>query len=226
MALEQWVPRALDQSSANPTKTIQLAADSVIYETWSLPFPSAEDFIEQGKAVMAAYAEQSPKGKHVAVLFTAIGADGNITTQQPSSFIGKNQAADALVGSGNGAAKAFADSMALLVTSMNVILKAGYTMVEAQTKANESLVEQLVDMREYIKAIHEQEIERLARLAQQEPSRVELPAIIKEQLAAMLPQVQQAAGLYLDHLMTKKTEAAATTKAVTGINQATSNGVQ
>ncbi|MDE1994800.1 MAG: hypothetical protein KGI75_20015, partial [Rhizobiaceae bacterium] len=108
MALEQWAPRVLEQTGDNPTKTIQLTSDGVLMETWSTPLPDEASFIDQARAVLAQFAEESPKGKRVPVLFTAIGVDGNPTTQCPSSYIGKNANADALVGSGNGAAKAFA----------------------------------------------------------------------------------------------------------------------
>lgn len=221
MALEQWAPRALEQKGDNPTKTIQLTSDGVLMETWGSPLPDEAAFLEQARAVLAQFAEESPKGKRVPVLFTAIGTDGNPTTQCPSSYIGKNSQADALVGSGNGAAKAFADSMALQVTSMNVLLTAGYKMVEAQTKANESLVEQLVDMREYIKAIHEAEIDRLAKLAEATPSGQQLPEVVREQLTAMLPLAQEAAGFWLESLLQKKK---APTPATAPVAQVT-NGV-
>lgn len=226
MALEQWAPRALEQSSAMPAATIQLSAnEGTVCETWSLPFPDLETFLEQARAVIGSVAEESPKGKRVPLMFTALTKDGQILTQQPSSCIGRNAAADSMIGAGNNAAKAFAESMTLQVASMNALLTASIKMVESQTKACESLTEQLVDHREYIKAIHEAEIERLAKAAAAAPaSGFDLPDSVKEQLTALMPLAQHAGELWLEKLMTKKNPSEAVKAAVAGVTQNTSNG--
>ncbi len=215
MALEQWAPRALDQQIENASKTIQLATDGMILETWSIPFPSLEDFLTQARAVVASCADESPKNRRVPLMFTAVGADGQITSQCASSTIGKNAQADAMVGAGGGTAKAFADAMIGIVATMNAVNKAAKEMVENVTTANRALTEQIVELRDFAEAVQDQ------RLAEKKTSG-DMNEFLTQQLKDATPLALEALTLLLEG---KKSSIATTAKAVvTGINQV--NGVQ
>lgn len=206
MALEQWAPRALDQSIENPTKTIQLASDGLIWETWSAPFPELGAFLEQAKAVMASFSEECPK-KRVPLLFTALGAGGEILTQCPSSIMGKNAQADAMVGAGGGTAKAFADAMVGIVATMNAVNKAAKEMVENVTAANRALTEQIVDLREFAEATQD------AALADKKSSG-DMNEFLVQQLKDASPLALEALSMFLESKKTPSVVKAV----VTGIN--------
>ena len=211
MAIEQWAPRALDQTIENPSKTIQLAAEGVIFETWSSPFPSVDEWLNQARAVMASIAEESPKNKRVPLLFTAVGSVTNeITTQSATSVTGKNAAADAMIGAGGGTAKAFADAMIGIVATMNAVNKAAKEMVENVTAANRALTEQIVDLREYAQAVQDQALV-------DKKSDGTMNEFLVQQLKDASPLALEALSLFLE---SHKTKASTAAKAVvTGINQ-------
>lgn len=212
MALRDWAPRVLAADDTNPTKTIQLSADGTIWETWTAPFPDGAEFISTAEAVIAAFAEECPK-RRIPLLFTAVAGDGAIKSQCPGSVQGKNAQADALAGSGNGAAKAFADAMTGITAVMNATLKAAQQMVENVTAANTALTQQIVDQQEYIKAKQDAEI-----VEKQADSGMN--AFFVEQLKSASPLALEALDLFLQSQ--KKTPAATIAKAaVTGINQVT-----
>lgn len=214
MALEQWAPRALDQSIENPSKTIQLASDGLIWETWATPFPPVDEWLSQARAVMAAFAEECPK-KRVPLLFTALNAAGEISTQCPSSVMGKNAQADAMVGAGGGTAKAFADAMVGIVATMNAVNKAAKEMVENVTAANRALTEQIVDLREFAEATQD------AALAEKK-SEGTMNEFLVQQLKDASPLALEALGMFLESHK-QKTIVGAAKAVVTGINQI--NGV-
>lgn len=196
MALEQWVPRALAPDETNPTKTIQFSVEGTIWETWKAPFPDAEEFLGAAKAVIAAIADESPK-RRIPLLFTAFGADDQIKSQCPGSVIGKNAQADALAGSGNGAAKAFADAMQGITAVMNTVLKASETMLVNAMRANDSLTEQIVDLRDYQRAKQDEEL-----LNQKADSGVN--DFLLAQLKEASPLALQAASMFLESHAAKK----------------------
>ena len=214
MALEQWAPRALDQSIENASKTIQLTTDGMICETWALPFPALEQFLTEARAVMASVAGESPKGKRVPLMFTAVGADGQITSQCASSVTGTNAQADAMVGAGGGTAKAFADAMIGIVATMNAVNKAAKEMVENVTAANRALTEQIVDLREYaVEVQNAQLVEKKSAEGMNE--------FLTQQLKDATPLALEALSMFLESQKKTLTTARAV---VNGINQAT-NGV-
>lgn len=210
MAIEQWAPRALDQTIENPTKTIQLSAEGVIFETWGLPLPSLEEWLTQARAVMTAISEESPKGKRVPLLFTACGVDGSITTQSATSVIGKNAAADSMIGAGGSTAKAFSDAFVGIVATMNAVNKAAKEMVENVTAANRALTDQIVDLREFAEAVQDQALTSKA----QEGG---MNDFIQQQLKDASPLMLEAFGLWLEGQKSKSL-ATAGKAVVAGIN--------
>jgi hypothetical protein len=204
MALEQWAPRALEPDEANPTKAIQFSVEGTIWETWKAPFPPADEFLATAKAVIAVIADESPK-RRIPWLFTAFDSSDQIKTQCPGSVMGRNAQADALAGSGNGAAKAFADAMQGITAVMNTVLKASETMLVNAMRANDSLTEQIVDLRDYQRAKQDEEL-----LA--EKSNTGATDFLMAQLKEASPLALQALGLFLDGA-TKKTTAVTAVKA-------------
>ena len=220
MALEQWAPRALEQAGENPSKTIQLKTDEgVIFETWSAPFPPADEWIAQAKAVIASIADESPAKKRVGLMFTAIGAaSGEITTQCATSVMGKNAAADSMIGSGGATAKAFSDAFVGIVATMNAVNKAAKEMVENVTAANRALTDQIVDLREFAEAVQDQALVQ----KQQEGGMNEF---LSQQLKDGAPLFMEAFSLWLDGQKTKSL-ATAGKAVVAGINgNPATNGV-
>ncbi|HEY2405589.1 MAG TPA: hypothetical protein VGI10_06290 [Polyangiaceae bacterium] len=192
MAFEDWIPRliAAAPDDANPTKKIELSADGVPFESWTAPFPPADDLVNVAKAVISAIADESPK-RRVSLLFTAMGADSQIKAQCPSSIQGRNAQADALAGSGGGAAKAFSEAMTAQASLMNTMLKSAENMVTYVTKVNESLTEQVCDLRDYQKA--KQDLELLEKGNESGVSE-----FIMQQLKDASPLALEAFGLLLE----------------------------
>lgn len=221
MALEQWAPRVLEQSGDNAIKTIQLHSEGLIFETWSVPFPPAAEWLEQARAVMASIAEESPKGKRVPLLFTAIGvASGEIATQCPTNVTGKNAAADTMIGSGGATAKAFADAFVGIVATMNAVNKAAKEMVENVTQANRALTEQIVDLREFAEAVQDQALVN-------KKNEQGVNEYLVQQLKDASPLMLEAFGLWLEGQKTKSlaTAGKAVVAGINGSNPAT-NGVK
>ncbi len=191
MSLEQWVPRALEQSTGEAAiKTIQLSAEGTIWETWQAPFKSADEFVASAQAVVSAFAAECPK-RRIPLLYTALDEKGNIKTQYPTSVTGTNKDADALAGSGGGAAKAFSEAMQGQAALMNTLLAAAKNMVEYCTKVNESLTEQIVDLTAYKHAMQQAEIN-----AKDEESGVS--SFLLGQMKDLSPMAMQALNLFLE----------------------------
>lgn len=209
MSFEDWIPRLIASVEAdpNPTKKIELNADGVPFESWTAPFPPAEDLVTVAKAVISAIADESPK-RRVSLLFTAMGADGQIKAQCPSSIQGRNAQADALAGSGGGAAKAFSEAMQSQASLMNTMLKAAENMVVYVTRVNESLTEQVCDLRDYQKA--KQDLELL-----EQGQNSGMSEFVMQQLKDASPLALEAASLFLESH--KKSIAGATQKVAAAV---------
>ncbi len=191
MSFEDWIPRLIApvEGDANPTKKIELNADGVPFESWTAPFSAADDLVTVAKAVISAIADESPK-RRVSLLFTAMGADGQIKAQCPSSIMGRNALADSIAGSGGGA-KALTEAMQGQASLMNTMLKAAENMVVYVTKVNESLTEQVCDLRDYQKA--KQDLELLEKGQESGVSE-----FVMQQLKDASPLALEALGLFLD----------------------------
>jgi len=215
MALEQWAPRALEQTGEAATKTIQLSAEGTIWETWSAPFKSPDEFVAAAQAVIAAFAAECPK-RRIPLLFTALDDKGNIKTQYPSSVQGTNKDADALAGSGGGAAKAFSEAMQGQASLMNTLLAAAKNMVEYCTRVNESLTEQIVDLTAYKHAMQSAEIAA-------KDSESGVSDFILNQVKELSPMAMQALNLFLES-QSKSPAASAAKSGIAAIAQI--NGVK
>lgn len=194
MALRDWLQRTLpvrDGGEQSPIKTVQLTVDGgVVLETWEAPFQAPDVFFQEIDAVLAQLAEESPK-RRVPVMFTAIAPDGAIKSQCPHSITGKNAAADALVGSGNNAAKAYSEAMEGLTRVMKAVLESARVQVESVTKTCQAQAEHIFEL-------HELERERQkAELSTTEQSNG-VNAYIGEQLKGALPLLMQAGEVFLN----------------------------
>ena len=187
MSYEQWIPRIL---SAPPgPKMIQFSADGTVWETWTPPY-DPDALLTTIKAVISSVADESPK-RRIPLLFTAFAEDGTIWSQCPSSVMGRNAQADAIAGSGGGAAKAFSEAMTGQASLMNTMLKAAENLVVYVTKVNESLTEQVCDLRDYQKA--KQDLELLEQGANSGMSE-----FVMQQLKDASPLALEAASLFLE----------------------------
>lgn len=204
MALPEWAPRAISEG----TKTIQLSAEGTIWETWSAPFKSAEEFVLQATAVVAAFAAECPK-RRIPLTYTALDAQGTIVTQYPSSVIGLNKDADALAGSGGGAAKAFTEAMQGQAALMNTLLTSAKNFVEQVVKANESLTAQIVDLQEYKHAMMQAEVSA-------KESDSGMSELFLAQMKELMPQAGVAFQLFMD-AQTAKAAKSSAAGAKTGI---------
>jgi hypothetical protein len=199
MSFEQWLPEQI--KAEREIKTIQLSAEGTIWETWSAPFTDPEAFVQGCKAVISVNAAESRKGR-VGLLFTAIGAAGQIKSQCASSCMGTNAQADALVGSGGGSAKAFSDAMMGQASLMNTLLKAAENMVTYQARVNESLTQQIVDLTAYKQATMQAELEA-------KESASEVPDFIMTQVKELAPQAAAAFQLWIESQQSKSPAAKA-----------------
>jgi len=185
MALREWAQRQFTlPEGANAVKTVQLTAEGAIWETWHAPFPELETFLTEADNVVRVFAEECPK-RRIPILYTAIDQQGGITSQQPGSVMGKNAQADALAGSGNNAAKAFADAMAGITGVMKTVLAAADHMVQTLSTSHEKLANQLHESYEYQRAKQE------AELVEQKDNH-DLNQYLIEQVKGVLPLAMEA----------------------------------
>lgn len=209
-ALEEWIPTQLDP--ARGVNTIQLAAEGAVWETWGAPWPKdPAEVVGWAKAVIAANAADCRKGR-VNLLFTALGADGQVRSTSASFCMGTNSAVDSLVGSGGGSAKAFSDSMQGAAALMNTLLASSKQFVEQVVRANESLTKQLVDLEEFKRAVLQAEV-----VAKTDDDKV--PDFIVQQIKELAPQAQAAFALWMDSQQAKSLAAKATQKGIAAVAQ-------
>jgi hypothetical protein len=201
--LDEWVP--LQLKPEREIQTIQLSAEGTIWETWGAPFGPEAEFLTGVKAVIAANAADSRKGR-VNLLLTAIGKDQQIKSTCGSHCMGTNSAVDSLVGSGGGSAKAFSDAMQGQASLMNTLLKAAENMIGYVTKVNESLTEQIVDLTAYKHAMQQAEI-----AAKDSDSGVS--EFLLNQVKELSPMAMSALNLFLE----SQAKSPAATAAKTGI---------
>ncbi|HXJ69877.1 MAG TPA: hypothetical protein VNM39_13285 [Verrucomicrobiae bacterium] len=209
MAIEQWIPRVLADPAQHPKK-IEFSAEGTTWETWTAPFPPPDELVNTIKAVIGVIADESPK-RRIPLLLTATADDGTIKSQCPSSVQGKNANADAL-GAGGSTAKAYADAMTAQASLMNTMLKAAENMVVYVTKVNESLTEQVCDLRDYQKA--KQDLELLEKGTESGVNE-----FVMQQLKDASPLAIEAFGLFLESH--KKSLLNGASKAASAVSQVT-----
>ena len=153
MALREWAQKALSRESAEEgakTGVVRLSSSdtNTTWETWTAPFPDVETFLQEAEAVKGQIAEECPV-RRVPLMFTAEKASGATIAQYPTSIQGKNRQADALAGSGNNAAKAFAEAMEGISRVVVATLKSAEVQIGSLTKTLESQATQIHDLIEY-----------------------------------------------------------------------------
>lgn len=192
MALRDWVQRTIGVKEGDELaiKTVQLTADGgVVIETWQQPFGTVEQLESEFTAVLDQLATESPK-RRVPVMFTAIAGDGQIKSQCPHSIMGKNAAADALVGSGNNAAKAYSEAMEGLTRVMKAVLDSARVQVESVTKTCQAQAEHIFELHELERARQQLELKTT-----EDTSGVN--AYIGEQIKEGLPLLLKAGEIFL-----------------------------
>lgn len=224
MALRDWAQRTLERRTSPAAEgdaegvvdpqaivSISLTAEGTVWESWQAPFADWTTFVNEAEAVIASYAEECPK-RRVPLLFTAQTASGEIKTQCPSSVMGKNQQADALVGSGNNSVKAFSDGMHGLAGVLTALTKSQKEQVESLMKTIAQLQTIIEQKDEQIHAFAEyfrvkQEVE-----ATEAKNSADASTYILDQVKALLPLGVSAAEVFIDER--KKSLASSVVKAV------------
>lgn len=222
MGLREWAERALRVVEQDGTcaKLVRLSSEGTPWETWHAPFPDVEQFIIEAHAVQEAIKAECPI-RRVPLMFTAEGAAGNVLSQYPTSVQGTNKQADALAGSGNNAAKAFAEAMESITRVMVAVTKSQESHVVSLTKTLESQAEQIHDLIEYHKAKQELELTE-----QRETS--DASSMLMAQVKEVLPMIPHALELFLkDKQNSQAAEALATVaKTAKNVTKPLSNGAK
>lgn len=206
MTLREWAAKNLakdTEEAAKPT-VIRLSSDGTPWETWHAPFPELETFLLEADAVKASIAAECPI-RRVPLMFSAESATGAMLSQYPSSVQGTNKNADALAGSGNNAAKAFAEAMEGISRVVVAVLKSAELQVTTVTKTCESQASQIHDLIEYHRVRQELEIVE----AKENSNTQEL---VMAQVKEVLPLIPEALSLWLEER--KKSAVASAVSAV------------
>ncbi len=200
MALEDWAQRTLPRVAVAAPEgtppdpaaiaTIVLSAEGTTLESWSAPFAEVQAWILEAKAVIDSFAEDFPK-RRIPLLFTASNAAGDIKTQCTSSVQGKNQNADALIGGGSSAPKAFADAMTAISALQVTTLKQAREMLDWQAGIIKQKDEQIHQFAEYFRV--KQEVE-----ATEAKTNADASGYILEQVKTILPLGLEAASVFVE----------------------------
>ncbi len=192
MGLREFAQRILTpapESTEPAAKLVRLSSDGAVWMTWEPPFPELEVFLAEAEAVRASIAEESPV-RRIALMYTAETGAGLVLQQFPSSVQGKNKAADALAGSGNNAAKAFAEAMEGITRVLVAVTKSQESHVISLTRTLESQAEQIHELIDYHRAKQELELT-------EQKSDNNAQALVMAQIKDVLPLVPQALELFL-----------------------------
>lgn len=208
MGLREFAQRVFTppaDSHEPAAKLVRLSSDGAVWMTWEPPFPDLETFLVEAEAVKSSIAEECPI-RRVALMFTAETGAGLVLQQFPSSVQGKNKNADALAGSGNNAAKAFAEAMEGISRVVVAVLKSSEIQVTSLTKTLESQAEQIHDLIEYHRAKQELELT-------EQKDNTDASAMVMAQVKELLPQIPVALELFLKDKANSQVAAAAAAKA-------------
>jgi hypothetical protein len=220
MGLREWAQKALREVEQDGTaaRCVRLTTpgDGTTWETWNHPFPDVETFLNESAGVIDGIANECPV-RRVPLMFTAETATGTVLTQFPTSVQGKNKQADALAGSGNNAAKAFAEGMEGLSRVMAAVLKSAEVQVTSLTKTLESQANQIHELIEYHRAKQELELT-------EERENTNAQGMMMDQLKEVLPLIPQALELFLQDK--KISNAADLAKATAAAVTKTTNGAK
>lgn len=163
VGLKEWALRNLGTGEAVAegalvVRSVQLATDNQIWDTWQVPVADVDEWTQQASALVATLVEEMPT-RLISFVFTAMTAEGNVRSTFQIKLQGKNKNAGELSQGANAqASKAFAEAMTGITSVVNAVLKSAQIQVESLTKTVESQAEQLHDLHEYNRAIKEQEL--------------------------------------------------------------------
>lgn len=218
MALREWAQKTFargEGDEAAKLAVIRLSSEGTVWETWQEPFPDVEAFLLEAEAVKQQVAEECPV-RRVPLLFTADSGTGATISQFPTSVKGKNKEADALAGSGNNAAKAFAEAMEGISRVVVAVLRSAELQVTTVTKTCESQATQIHDLIEYHRVRQELDLtEQKANHSTQD--------VVMAQVKEVLPLLPEALSLWLAD-QKKSSAAPAVVAAVKAVTSTLSNG--
>jgi len=159
MGLREWAEKTLRvvEQDGTSAKLVRLSSEGTPWETWHAPFPELEQFLIEAAAVLESVKAECPI-RRVPLMFTAESGSGAVLSQYPTSVQGTNKQADALAGSGNNAAKAFAEAMESITRVMVAVTKSQESHVVSLTKTLESQAEQIHELIDYHRAKQELEL--------------------------------------------------------------------
>lgn len=220
MALREWAAKEFARAAGEDgakLHTIRLMGDGTQWETWSAPFPELEQFLVEAEAVKQAVADECPV-RRVPLMFTAETAAGATLSQYPTSVQGKNKQADALAGSGNNAAKAFAEAMEGISRVVVATLKSAEVQVQTVTKTLESQATQIHDLIEYHRVKQELELTE----ARDNSNAQEL---VMAQVKEVLPLIPEALKFWLASQEKQSPATKAVSAVVDAVTTNHSNGV-
>ena len=221
MALREWAQKALSRESAEEgakTGVVRLSSSdtNTTWETWTAPFPDVETFLQEAEAVKGQIAEECPV-RRVPLMFTAESSSGATIAQYPTSIQGKNRQADALAGSGNNAAKAFAEAMEGISRVVVATLKSAEVQIGSLTKTLESQATQIHDLIEY------QRVKQELELTEKQDNNT-AQNVVMDQVKQILPMIPEALGFWLESQKNSPAKAAVA-EAVKTVATNLTNGV-
>jgi len=193
MALREWAQRAFTRDASDEgakIALIRLTSDGAQWETWAAPFPELETFVQEAEAIKQQIAAECPI-RRVPLMFTAEASSGAVIAQYPTSVQGTNKQADALAGSGNNAAKAFAEAMEGISRVVVATLKSAEIQVATVTKTLESQATQIHDLIEYHRVKQELELTETKNNSSAQD-------VVIAQVKEVLPLIPQALSLWLE----------------------------
>lgn len=216
--LEQWAEKVIRAQRAEEpghAVTIRLTSEGTVWETWQIAGLELATFLEEAQVAKGAIAEECPI-RRVPLLWFAEDATGGTRATFPDSVQGKNKQADALAGSGNSAAKAFAEAMDGISKVVVAVLKSAEVQVTSLTKTLESQATQIHELIEYNRVAREAEL--VTTQAESETSK-----LIAAQVKEILPMIPAALEIWANQ--SKQDLAAQAAKAAQAVVSKTTNGV-
>lgn len=216
MGLREWATRVIKEVAEDGTaaRAIRLTGDTT-WETWNAPFPDVEQFLVDAAGILDSIKAECPV-RRVPLMFTAENATGAVLTQYPTSVQGTNKNADALAGSGNNAAKAFAEGMEGLTRVMTAILACAEKQQQSSAKTMEQQANTIHEQNEYIRAMHD------VQLTEQKQASG-ASEMVMAQIREVLPMIPTALELFFTDK--KISNAAELAKSVVSVVSKTTNGV-
>jgi hypothetical protein len=159
--LLEWAKRNLVPAAEGEplaTKQVQLSTENQTWDTWTVPVPDLDQWVQQANALVTTLTAEMPV-RYINFVFTALTAEGTTRSTHQIRVMGTNKAAGELSQSANAqASKAFAEAMTLITNVVSSTLKSAQIQLDSLTKTLESQAEQLHDLHEYNRALKEQEV--------------------------------------------------------------------